>query len=47
LLDALRGSREQARAQLTAHLQAGTAELQGLLDLPAQRKAEERETTRG
>jgi len=45
LLDALRGSRAQARAQLTAHLQAGAAELQRLLDLLADRK--ERETTRG
>jgi DNA-binding GntR family transcriptional regulator len=43
LLDALRGSRAQARAQLTAHLQAGAAELQRLLDLLAHRK--ERETT--
>jgi len=50
LLDALRGSREQARAQLTAHLQAGAAELQRLLDLLAQRKLshrEESETPRG
>jgi DNA-binding GntR family transcriptional regulator len=46
LLDALRGSRAQARAQLTTHLQAGAAELQRLLDLLAHRK-EERETTRG
>jgi DNA-binding GntR family transcriptional regulator len=45
LLDALRGSRAQARAQLTAHLQAGAAELQRLLDLLAQRK--EGETIRG
>jgi len=45
LLDALRGSRAQARAQLTAHLEAGAAELQLLLDLLAHRK--ERETTRG
>lgn len=33
LLDALHGSPEQARAELTAHLQAGAAELQRLLDL--------------
>ena len=46
LLDALRGGRAQARAQLTGHLQAGAAELQRLLDLLAHRK-EERETTRG
>lgn len=38
LLDALRGSRSQARAELTAHLQAGAAELQRLLDLLAKRK---------
>jgi len=38
LLDALRGSPAQARAQLTAHLHAGAAELQRLLDLLAQRK---------
>lgn len=38
LLDALHGSREQARAQLTAHLQAGAAELQRLLDLLARRR---------
>jgi len=38
LLDALHGSREQARAQLTVHLHAGAAELQQLLDLLAQRK---------
>ena len=38
LLDALRGSRAQARAQLTAHLRAGAAELQRLLDLLAQQK---------
>jgi hypothetical protein len=38
LLDALRGSRAQARAQRTAHLQAGAAELQRLLDLLAHRK---------
>ena len=45
LLDALRGSRAQARAQLTAHLQAGAAELQRLLGLLARRK--EGEATRG
>ena len=38
LLDALLGSRAQARAQLTAHLDAGAAELQRLLDLLAHRK---------
>ncbi|GIJ56642.1 GntR family transcriptional regulator [Virgisporangium aurantiacum] len=38
LLDALRGSPEQARAELTAHLQVGAAELQRLLDLLAHRK---------
>jgi DNA-binding GntR family transcriptional regulator len=38
LLEALHGSREQARAQLTAHLRAGAAELQRLLDLLASRK---------
>jgi DNA-binding GntR family transcriptional regulator len=42
LLDALRGNRAQARTQLTAHLRAGAAELQRLLDLLAQRKAESR-----
>lgn len=57
LLDALHSSREQARAQLTAHLQAGAAELQRLLDLLALRKQparqkvqevqEEREIPRG
>ena len=47
LLDALRGSPAQARAQLTAHLQAGAAELQRLLDLLAHRKEKEGETTRG
>jgi DNA-binding GntR family transcriptional regulator len=36
LLDALRGSRSWARAQLTKHLQAGNAELQRLVDLLAQ-----------
>jgi DNA-binding GntR family transcriptional regulator len=45
LLDALRGSRSQARAQLIAHLNAGAAELQRLLDLLAHRK--EREAPRG
>jgi DNA-binding GntR family transcriptional regulator len=45
LLDALRGSRAQARAQLTAHLQAGATELQRLLDLLARQK--EGEATRG
>jgi DNA-binding GntR family transcriptional regulator len=45
LLDALRGSREQARAQLTAHLRAGAAELQRLLELLAHRK--ERRTAHG
>jgi DNA-binding GntR family transcriptional regulator len=38
LLDALHGSPEQARAELTAHLHAGAAELQRLLDLLAQRQ---------
>jgi DNA-binding GntR family transcriptional regulator len=38
LLDALHGSREQARAQLTVHLHAGAAELQQLLGLLSQRK---------
>jgi hypothetical protein len=45
LVDALRGSRAHARAQLTAHLHADAAELQRLLDLLAHRK--ERGTTRG
>ena len=45
LLDALRGSRAEARAQLTAHLQAGAAELQRLVDLIDHRK--ETETTHG
>jgi DNA-binding GntR family transcriptional regulator len=45
LLDALHGSPEQARAELTAHLRAGTAELQRLLDLLANRN--EREKPRG
>lgn len=43
LLNALHGSRAQARAQLTTHLQAGAAELQRLLELIAHRK--ESETT--
>jgi len=38
LLDALHSSPEQARAELTAHLHAGAAELQRLLDLLAQRR---------
>jgi DNA-binding GntR family transcriptional regulator len=51
LLDALRGSRARARAQLTAHLQAGETELKRLLDLLAQPRelaapGQERETTR-
>ncbi|WP_162184967.1 GntR family transcriptional regulator [Allokutzneria albata] len=45
LLDALHRSPEEARAELTAHLQAGAAELQRLLDLLAHRN--ERETPRG
>ena len=45
LLDALRGSPEQARAQLSEHLRAGAAELQRLVDLIAHRK--EGETSRG
>ena len=45
LLDALHGSPEQARAELTTHLQVGAAELQRLLDLLAHRN--ERETPRG
>jgi DNA-binding GntR family transcriptional regulator len=44
LLDALHGSRTRARAELAAHLRAGAAELQRLLDLLAHRK--EGETTR-
>jgi DNA-binding GntR family transcriptional regulator len=51
LLDALHGSPAQARAQLTAHLHAGAAELQRLLDLLAQRNnsptAKKEGTTRG
>jgi DNA-binding GntR family transcriptional regulator len=39
LLDALRGNRAQARAELAAHLRAGQAELQRLLELLARRKA--------
>jgi hypothetical protein len=38
LLDALRDTPTRARAQLAAHLQAGAAELQCLLDLLAERK---------
>jgi DNA-binding GntR family transcriptional regulator len=45
LLDALHGSRAQARAELTAHLRAGAAELHRLLDLLAHRK--EGKTPRG
>jgi len=51
LLDALHGSPEQARAELTAYLQVGAAELQRLLDLLARRKElahrEEIEAPRG
>jgi DNA-binding transcriptional MocR family regulator len=51
LLDALHGSPEQARAELTAHLQPGAAELQRLLDLLAHREElahrKEREAPRG
>ncbi len=51
LLDALHGSPAHAREQLTAHLQAGAAELQRLLGLLAHRKElahpKERETPRG
>jgi DNA-binding GntR family transcriptional regulator len=43
LLDALRGSPAQARAELTAHLRAGAAELRRLLDLLAQRKEASRD----
>ncbi len=39
LLDALRGSRARARAQLAAHLHAGAAELQRLIALLAQKAA--------
>ena len=45
LLDALHGSPEEARAELTAHLRAGAAELRRLLDLLAHRN--EGETPRG
>lgn len=45
LLDALHRSPAQARTELTAHLQAGAAELQRLLDLLAHRT--ERDTPRG
>jgi DNA-binding GntR family transcriptional regulator len=45
LLDGLRGSRAQAREELTAHLRVGAAELQRLFGLLAQRK--EREAARG
>ncbi|SDW41337.1 DNA-binding transcriptional regulator, GntR family [Amycolatopsis xylanica] len=45
LLDALHGTPEQARAELTAHLRAGAAELRRLLDLLARQN--ERETPRG
>ena len=45
LLDALRDSQAQARAQLTAHLQDGAAELQRLLGLLARRA--DRETPPG
>ncbi|ADD45255.1 GntR family transcriptional regulator [Stackebrandtia nassauensis] len=38
LLDALHGSAEQARTELTAHLRAGAAELRRLLDLLTQRQ---------
>jgi DNA-binding GntR family transcriptional regulator len=41
LLDALRGSPTQAKAQVSTHLQAGAAELLRLRDLLAQRKARE------
>ena len=43
LLDALRGSPAEARAELAAHLSAGAAELQRLLDLLAQRKEASRD----
>jgi len=45
LLEALHGSPDQARAELTAHLQAGAAELRRLLDLLAHRS--ESESPRG
>ncbi|QWF78976.1 GntR family transcriptional regulator [Amycolatopsis sp. CA-230715] len=38
LLEALHGSPEEARAELTAHLRTGAAELRRLLDLLAHRK---------
>lgn len=38
LLDALRGTPEQARAEVTAHLAAGADELRRLVDLLARRK---------
>ncbi|WP_326943188.1 MULTISPECIES: GntR family transcriptional regulator [unclassified Amycolatopsis] len=41
LLEALHGSPGQARAELTAHLHAGAAELRRLLDLLTHRNAEE------
>ena len=47
LLEALRGSRTRARAELTAHLDAGAAELQRLLDLLADRKELARRKERG
>jgi DNA-binding GntR family transcriptional regulator len=51
LLDALHGSRAQARAQLTAHLRDGAAELHRLLGLLARRRElprdEESEASRG
>ena len=47
LLHALRGSRAQARAELTAHLDAGAAELQRLLGLLAHRNELARPEDRG
>lgn len=47
LLDALHGSRTRARAELTAHLDAGAAELRRLLDLLADRKELARRQERG
>ena len=49
LLNALHGTRAQARAQLATHLNAGAAELQRLLGLRAQRKqlAQRKEAPRG
>lgn len=38
LLDALHGSPDRARAELTAHLEAGAAELRRLIDLLADRR---------